>query len=126
MSKKNLRILYSSLAFITLLAGLSLVFVFKGNSWLRGNISDFLVVIFIFALLKLVWPRLSSLKGGIMVFSFASLVEGLQYLRLPQLLGKQNLLLELTLGSTFDWLDIAYYFLGTALISCFDYLLQRD
>lgn len=77
---------------------------------------DFLVVIFLYCLLKSFFKK--SVKNAIIwVLLFAFLVEGLQYLHLIKVLGLEgNRLASAVLGSHFEWLDMLLYTLAAGTI----------
>jgi hypothetical protein len=90
--------------------------VFIEDRFIRPFVGDVLVVILIYCFVKSFWKVRSNI-AAVSVFIFACAIEGLQYLNLIDKLGlRQDKLLVIILGSTFDWNDILAYALGTALI----------
>ena len=90
--------------------------VFIEDRFIRPFVGDVLVVILIYCFVKSFWKVRSNI-AAVSVFIFACAIEGLQYLNLIDKLGlRQDKLLVIIFGSTFDWNDILAYALGTALI----------
>ena len=93
------------------------IFFFCGRiPFLRFFISDLVVVIAIYAAIKLLFPKLSPAVLGCGIFLFALLIEMAQYFRLFRMLDSNSKLMQLTLGSTFDWLDILAYGIGILIV----------
>ncbi|WP_324720150.1 ribosomal maturation YjgA family protein [Salinimicrobium sp. HB62] len=100
------------MASLLLFFTLFLIAVFVRDSILRPYGGDFLVVIFLYCLLKSFF-RISVKNAifGVLLFSF--LIEALQYVRAINFLGLQeNKIASAVLGSHFDWLDMLLYTLG--------------
>lgn len=77
---------------------------------------DVLVVILMYCFVKsfLEVPAL-ALAGGVLLFAFA--IEGLQYLKVVQVLGLENSsLVRTVLGTSFAWLDMLAYVVGTGIV----------
>lgn len=73
---------------------------------------DFVVVIFLYSLLKSFW-RIPVIKAIILVLSFAFLIEIFQYLNLISTLGlKGNRIATVVLGNHFEWVDMLVYSLA--------------
>jgi hypothetical protein len=90
--------------------------IYVKDSYIRPYGGDFLVVIFLYCLLKSFFkiPVKNAIIG---VLLFAFLIEGLQYLELVKLLGLQhNQIASVILGSHFEWLDILIYSLGGLVV----------
>nr|WP_278003589.1 DUF2809 domain-containing protein [Nodosilinea sp. TSF1-S3] len=95
--------------------------IFLDDGIIRPLVGDVLVIPLVYCALKAVWP-LRPIPAALLVFAFACLVEGLQYLRLVDRLGlRDNLILATVLGTTFDWKDILAYAIGTALVLLADH-----
>ena len=87
---------------------------FSTIRFVRGFVSDFLVVILIFHLVKAFVnvPRAALALG---VLAFAVAVEVSQYFHLADLLGfARGGLPGILLGNSFSWYDILMYILGCA------------
>lgn len=79
---------------------------------IRGSIGDFLVVILLYYLV-LAFRSIPPARLAAAIFLVACLIEVAQYLQLARLLGLgRNRLLNIVLGTTFSWADIAMYLLG--------------
>jgi hypothetical protein len=82
--------------------------------FIRSSISDFLVVILLYHLVKTFRP-VSPLRLAIVVFLLACAVETAQYFHLGDVLGfRRGSLHSILLGTSFSWSDILMYFLGCA------------
>ncbi|MBN1500111.1 MAG: DUF2809 domain-containing protein [Spirochaetes bacterium] len=93
----------------------------------RGSAGDFLIVIFIYSALKIFFPLISPpvLSAAVLCFSFT--VEFIQLLHLDRFFSKGSLFIELTLGTTFDPVDLVFYSAGCAAVFFTDkYFLSRD
>ena len=85
---------------------------FSQVRFIRSSISDFLVVILLYHLVKTLRP-VSALPLAIAVFLFACAVETSQYFHLGDALGfRRGGLASILLGTSFSWADILMYFLG--------------
>ncbi len=101
---------------------------FVRDQFIRPFIGDLLVVVLLYFSFRTVLKAKAS-KVAVGVFVFAVGVETLQYFQLAELLGLENNgVAHIILGSTFDWLDILAYCLGTILAYFVDqkYLEQTD
>jgi hypothetical protein len=86
--------------------------VFAGIPFIRGSMSDFLVVIFIHVAILTVYP-VSPTPLAIGVFLFAALIEIGQHFHFADALGlTRGSLLSILLGNTFSWNDMLMYALG--------------
>ncbi|WP_029033386.1 DUF2809 domain-containing protein [Salinimicrobium terrae] len=90
--------------------------VFVQDSFIRPYGGDFLVVIFLYCLLKSFFRiPVKNAIFGVLLFSFV--VEGSQYLRLVDLMGLQdNKIASVVLGNYFEWLDMVIYTLAALTI----------
>lgn len=90
--------------------------VFIDDIFIRPFVGDILVVILIYCFIR-AFLDLKSTVVAVSVFSFACLIEILQYFNFVNKLGLQNnKILAIALGSTFDWKDIIAYGIGTMII----------
>lgn len=92
-----------------------------GVSFVRFHVSDIIVVIFLYGLLSFLKhpPHLKALY----TLTFAVAIEALQLIYTPT---NQGTLGELTIGSTFDPIDIAMYATGTILAFSLDSLNRKS
>ena len=100
------------LAALLLFFILVFIAVFVRDSFIRPYGGDFLVVIFLYSVLKSFFriPVKNAIFGALL-FSF--FVEALQYIRLINFLELQdNKIASVVLGSHFEWLDLLVYSLG--------------
>lgn len=95
------------------------------TTFLRPVFGDFLVVVLIYFLIR-IFSQVASLKLGIGVFTFACLIEVGQLIGVLRHLGiQQTTTTDLTVGSTFDWMDIVAYFLGILTALAIDWFWLR-
>jgi hypothetical protein len=93
-------------------SGVSVLF-YRGPGWklLRAHGGDVAVTAFLFFSLGLV----TSWTERRRVWLVGLLALGVELLQLARLPVRRSLVTELTIGSTFDWLDLLAYALGLAL-----------
>ena len=100
------------IALLVFLAEILVATTFSHIQFIRSFLSDFLVVILIYHLIKafLDLPPVSLALG---VFFFSCVVEVSQYFHLADALGlPRGSLLSVLLGNSFSWLDLLMYLLG--------------
>jgi DNA integrity scanning protein DisA with diadenylate cyclase activity len=108
------------IAFFVFVAEILVATTFSHIRFIRSSISDFLVTILLYHLIK-AFIEMSPLTLSIGVFVFSCLVEILQYFHLGDMLGlPRGSLLSILLGTNFSWLDILMYFLGCVTSYCLD------
>lgn len=95
------------------------------DSYIRPYGGDFLVVIFLYCLLKSFFKiSVKNAIFGVLLFAFA--IEGLQYFGFAKHMGLQeNLIASVILGNHFEWLDMLFYTLG-ALTVYFVEMVRRS
>lgn len=100
------------IAFIVLLLVEVLIALFVHDNFIRPYVGDMLVVIVIYAFIRIWIPEKCKLLS-LYIFLFAAGVEVLQYFKLVELLGLQdNTFLRILIGTTFDIKDILCYAAG--------------
>ena len=119
----NKRFIYTAVSLITLLCGVSVAFLINQRSFVRGFAGDILIVVFIYSSVKIILKEQSPLRIAAGVLTFALFVEFIQYTGLTKFLNPRSIVTILTLGSTYDPLDIAAYSIGTAIIFFIDSIL---
>lgn len=105
--------------FLAVLLFLVLIFiaVYVRDSFVRPYGGDFLVVIFLYCLIRSLF-RISVKKAIVGVLLFSFLIEVLQALNIVKVLELEgNKVAAVVLGNHFEWLDILLYSLG-ALAVC--------
>lgn len=113
--KMEKRIYYIILTII-LLAVEVLIALFVHDQFVRPYIGDVLVVVVIYAFVR-IWIPESVRLLPLYVFLFAAGVEILQYFNIVELLGVQdNVFLRTIIGTSFDVKDILCYAAGCMLI----------
>lgn len=77
---------------------------------------DFLVVIFLYCLLKAFWNA-PVWKVALSVLLFAYFIEIMQYFELVKLLHlEDSKIARIVIGTTFEWLDLFGYTLGILVV----------
>lgn len=111
---------YILITIISLALGLIILKYFNNSPVIRGLGGDFLVVIFLYGILKSIIPGLKPVTAATSIFLFSVFVELLQLLDIPELMGIKNRILLIITGSTFDPWDILSYFFGILFITALD------
>jgi hypothetical protein len=118
---RSRRLLYIA----AMLIGAVFVLVYRGPLWpyVRGYMGDWLIVQFIYMIGRLWIPDRWRywLAGG--VFLLGILTEIIQYFGAASI--PRNAITELTIGSTFDPLDIITYAVGIMTVLLLERLLSR-
>ncbi len=90
--------------------------VFIRDRFIRPFVGDVLVVILLYCSVKS-FVNQSTSKVAFAVLIFAVAIEVLQYFQLVDRLGlHDNQFARIVLGSTFDWMDLVAYTIGTIVI----------
>ncbi|HKM34478.1 MAG TPA: DUF2809 domain-containing protein [Lachnospiraceae bacterium] len=114
-SKRNLKIKYTIVFFILLITEV-LIALFVHDNFVRPFIGDVLVVILIYAFVRIFIPKGFKLLP-LYIFLFATCVEVLQYFHLVELLHVENItFLRVIMGSVFDARDLVCYGVGCAVL----------
>ncbi len=114
------RVFYIVLILVTLGLGAVIVLMPWQKGILRAHAGDFCIVIFLYCLVQIVFLTKPA-KAALGVLLFACTVEFLQYFRIDRVLGlSRNLLVDLTLGATFDLLDFPWYAAGALAVFALD------
>jgi len=103
------------LIFIILLLIEICIAVFVKDTFIRPFFGDVLVVILMYYLLKS-FIKTHYLYILISVFLLSFGIEILQYFQLNELLGIQNKIIKIIIGSTFDYYDLLAYTLGIIVV----------
>ena len=89
---------------------------FVKDKIIRPYIGDLLVVILIYAFVK-IWISNREKLVAISVFVFACFIEFLQYFHIVEVLGlDDNKVATVIIGSKFNTLDIVMYLMGTIAV----------
>lgn len=111
--------LWYLLVFILLLLTEILIGVFLKGGFIRAYGGDILVLPLLYAFLRILYPRSDNFTMRILplgLFIFGVLVEALQGAHIADRLHITSRVIRIIIGSTFDFLDIACYFVGMLLI----------
>jgi len=114
------QLIYLAISLITFLCGLIVAFFINQRSFMRGFAGDILIVIFIYSSVKFFLKHMAPKYAAAGVFIFAVFIEFIQYTGLPKHFKPGSMLIILTLGGTYDPLDIAAYATGVVIIYIFD------
>ena len=108
------------LIFCSIFAIEIIIALFIRDTFIRPFLGDVLVVILIFYFFRS-FCDCSPIKLAVGVFLFSNVIETSQYLDLVNILGIDEYeIAHIILGSTFDWLDILAYLLGTTGVYFFE------
>ena len=100
-----------------------LIALYVRDKIIRPYIGDYLVVIFLYCLVKSV-TNLSVQTACILVLLFSFFIEFLQYLNIVERIGLQNSKLANTvLGNSFEWTDLILYTAGIVTVFIVDKML---
>ena len=124
VSFKKKRIGYAVTTFVIFLIEL-LIALFVRDNFIRPYVGDMLVVVLLFTGLRIVLPEKPRILP-LYVFFFAALVEGLQAIKLVELLGlAENRFFSVLIGTTFDSKDIICYGVGCVLCGLWEVWLWK-
>lgn len=100
--------------------------VYINDSFVRPYAGDFLVVFFLYCLVKS-FSKIPVKNAIFGVLLFAFIIEGLQFFKLVNMLGLQDNKIALAvLGNHFEWLDILIYTLAAFSIYLMEKTRQRS
>ena len=96
------------------------------DAFVRPYLGDVMVVVLMYLALKTVLRAPTAWLAGA-ALAIACLVEALQALPLVDVLGIDNRVLRVALGTTFSWTDVLCYAVGAALVVAVEgWLAQRQ
>jgi DNA integrity scanning protein DisA with diadenylate cyclase activity len=107
------------------LTGSLILFIFSGNPFLRGFVSDIIAVIFIYYVIRF-FKRTNPLTLGTGILLFSFLIEFSQLFKITDILGLSNSLIRTLLGSTYDPLDFIAYLAGVAISVMVDISILKN
>jgi len=125
--KEKKQISKMRLAFILLFLFLTLTEVFIAlfvrDSFIRPYFSDVLVVIVIYAFIRIFLPIRPLPLLPVAVFLFSVLVEIGQYIGIVDILGLGHIsFFRILIGTSFSWIDIICYLTGCISVLAFEIL----
>ena len=124
VSLRKKRIGYAITTIVIFLIEL-LIALFVRDKFVRPYVGDMLVVVLIYTGLRIVLPEKPRILP-LYVFFFAALVEGLQAIKLVELLGlAENRFFSVLIGTTFDSKDIICYGVGCVLCGLWEVWLWK-
>ncbi|HFC92738.1 MAG TPA: DUF2809 domain-containing protein [Leucothrix mucor] len=119
------KLTYATLAIILFITEVIIATKLNDYHFIRHYIGDFLVVILLYFMLKVV-INVSSKPLAISIFIFATVVEIAQYFHLADQLGlAQGGLARIVIGTSFSVSDLVMYALGCIVVYWFDLLVIR-
>ncbi|MBR1811739.1 MAG: DUF2809 domain-containing protein [Clostridia bacterium] len=124
MRNKQLRLYYCVAA--VLLLGIEVcIALFVHDAFVRPYVGDALVVIVIYCLIRIVFPRNPKLLP-LYVFLFSAGVEFLQYFDFVNLLGLGHIrFFRVLIGATFDGMDILCYAVGCLFLGIYEIIIYN-
>lgn len=117
------RVVYLA-AFLILLAVEIFIGLFVRDRFVRPYLGDVLVTVLLCVLVRIILPKGVKLLP-VWVFLFAAAVEFAQLLELPKLLGMENTVFGVIMGTTFDWKDILCYGIGCVIFGAAEALWRK-
>lgn len=97
-----------------------LIALYVHDNFIRPYVGDFLVVVFLYALVRSFWNK-SGFTVAICVLIFSFAVEIAQYFNFVELIGLQdNKIARIIIGTTYHWKDLVAYVLGVLAIYWID------
>ncbi|MGW0587074.1 ribosomal maturation YjgA family protein [Streptosporangium sp. NPDC002607] len=117
------RLLAALAAALTIAAGLTVRAVAGG--WFGKYAGDALYTVLVYALIVLVWPRITPARAALGALAFSWAVELAQLTPVPAALSEVSAVARLVLGSTFSAADLVAYAAGAALVASAHTLLRR-
>jgi hypothetical protein len=125
VSVKKKRIGYAVATIVIFLIEL-LIALFVRDNFIRPYVGDVLVVVLIYTCLRIFLPEKPRILP-LYVFFFAALVEGLQAIKLVELLGlAENRFFSVLIGTTFDVNDVICYGVGCVLCGLWEVWLWKN
>jgi hypothetical protein len=124
MKHKRLRITYL-VAFLLILCTEIFIGAFVRDNFVRPYLGDVLVVVLIYCAVRVVFPKGVKLLP-IYVFAFALIVEGLQLIRIVDLLGiPRDSIVAILIGTSFSFIDIICYALGCGITYITELIIKK-
>ncbi|WP_433360903.1 DUF2809 domain-containing protein [Streptosporangium sp. CA-115845] len=117
------RLLAALAAALTVAAGLTVRAVTGG--WFGKYAGDALYTVLVYALIVLVWPRITPARAALGALAFSWAVELAQLTPVPAALSEVSVVARLVLGSTFGAADLVAYAAGATLAASAHALLRR-
>lgn len=123
-NSRRKRICYAAV-FVILLFIEVLIALFVHDQFIRPYLGDALVVIVIYAAVRMMIPDCCRLLP-LFIFLFAVMVECLQYFNPAELLGvENNPFLRIIIGSVFDVKDILCYGAGCFVLGIYEWNIKN-
>ena len=118
---RSARLLYIAVT----LAGAIFVLTYKGAGWqfIRGHVGDYLVVQFIYMIARLWFSDRWRIHLVIAILILCIVVEVVKFFTRGSI--PQTFFAEMTLGSTFDPLDMIAFILGLVMVLLIERFLSR-
>lgn len=121
---KNKRLFYG-IIFAVLVIIEVIIGVFVHDGFVRPYLGDVIVVIAIYAFVRIIIPKKYVFLPFI-VFGFSVIVELLQGIHIVDILGIQNNFLRVLIGTSFDWKDILCYGVGCLILEIYEIVLKKN
>ena len=121
---KNKRLFYG-IIFAVLVIIEVIIGVFVHDRFVRPYLGDVIVVIAIYAFVRIIIPKKYVFLPFI-VFGFSVIVELLQGIHIVDILGIQNNFLRVLIGTSFDWKDILCYGAGCLILEIYEIVLKKN
>lgn len=121
IQERNKKRINYAIVFLVLMVLEVIIALFVHDSFIRPYIGDILVVIVLYAGVRVFIPDSYKLLP-LYIFIFATMVEFLQYFKLVELLGlENNMVLRVLIGTVYDIKDILCYGVGCSLLGIYEW-----
>jgi uncharacterized protein DUF2809 len=117
------RLLAVLMTVATVVAGLSVRALTDG--WFGKYAGDALYTVLVYALIVLIWPRVSPVRAAAGALAFSWAIEFAQLTSIPAALSEVSVAARLVLGSTFGAADLVAYTVGAILVAAAHTLVRR-
>jgi hypothetical protein len=95
------------------------------DAFVRPYVGDMLVVMLLYCGLQ-TFVKISMLNAAVFVLIFATIIEILQYFNWVQLLHlESNDMARVVMGTSFEWLDILAYSVGTVVVIVVEKVFEK-
>ena len=122
--KRKSRILYL-IVFIILLCIEIFIAVYIHDDIIRPYIGDIIVIPVLYSLIRIFIPEKCRLMP-LYIFIFSVFTEFMQYIKIMDILHIENKILRTIMGTSFSYVDIICYFIGTIIITIWEIISFKN
>ncbi len=124
MKKRKLRILYLTI-FILLLCIEIFIAIYIHDDIIRPYIGDIIIIPVLYSLIRIFIPEKYKLIP-LYIFIFSVFTEFMQYIKIMDILHIENKFLRIITGTSFSYIDIICYFIGSIIIAIWEIKCFRN